>query len=332
VAGSLTAARNRRVSVDWATRWRQAAIILGAVVAASTVLGFFGEWWWGFDLLANFRTQLLVAGVFTTFALWGLGEKLWTLLVVASVVLNVAVIVPLYVGRPAVPVTAHRLTLAHLNLQGRTTEPDDIMAAAAANELGDVFVLVEPTRGWNKLLVDKMSDYQVVELGGRADALIFTRLPLERVGRPTEPGLPDISVSFVIAAPEGPITVLAADASSPGTPLEGHNRDLELDAMARWRAAQTGRVVMLGDWNVTPWSAAFRDLTEATGLHSAEAGFGVVPTWPAMAGPLGLPIDHQLHTPELVATDVHTGPSYGSAHRSFFVDYASAASGSTPGS
>ncbi len=322
MAGSLTAAGNRQADTKWALRWRRVAIGLGAVVVGATVLGFFGAWWWAFDLMANFRTQLLVAGVFAAFALWGLGEKVWTALAIVAVILNLGLIVPLYVGRSTPPEGVPHLTIAHLNLQARNTASDEIIAAAAAHELGDVFVLVEPTRGWNKLLVGKMSDYQVVELGGRADALIFTRVPLRQVDRPDEPGLPDISVSFVIDAPEGPISVLAADASSPGTPLEGHNRDLELDAMARWRSAQTGRVVMLGDWNITPWSAGYRDLTSSTGLHPAEAGFGVVATWPSKLGPLGLPIDHQLHTNELVAADVRTGPSFGSSHHSFYVDYA----------
>jgi endonuclease/exonuclease/phosphatase (EEP) superfamily protein YafD len=332
VAGELTATGRPRARVLPASLWPRVAVGVGAIVVGATVLGFFGEWWWGFDLFANFRTQLVVAGVLAAIALWVVGEKLWTTFAVASVVMNVGVIVPLYIGQPAPPAGAPRLTIAHLNLQTRSSSPDEIIAAAAADELGDVFVLVEPARGWNKLLPGKMSGYQVHELGGRADWLIFTRMPIRNVGRPSEPGLPDAAASFVIDAPGGPISVLAADASSPGTPYEGHNRNLELDAMARWRAAQTGRVVMLGDWNVTPWSAAFRDLTKATGLNSAEAGFGVVPTWPAIAGPLALPIDHQLHTDELVAADVRTGPSFGSGHRSFFVDYALAVEGAAPGS
>lgn len=303
-------------------RWRRVAIVVSTLVVAASLLGCVGPWWWGFDLLANFRTQLLLAGAFLTCALWGLGERRWTVLVVASIVINAASVVPLYGGRSDPPADAPRLTIAHLNLQARATEPDELIAAAAHLELGDVFVLLEPTRGWNKLLVGKMGDYEVVQLGGRADALLLTRVPLRDVDKPSEPGLPPIAVSFTIDAPGGPIAVLGVDASSPGTPLEGHRRDQQLDAVARWRAARTGRVVLLGDWNVTPWSAAYRQLVERTDLRSAEAGFGVLPTWSNLLGPLGVPIDHQLHTGDLVATDVRVGPAFGSSHRSLAVDYA----------
>jgi endonuclease/exonuclease/phosphatase (EEP) superfamily protein YafD len=91
---------------------------------------------------------------------------------------------------------------------------------------------------------------------------------------------------------------------------------------------------VVGDLNVTPWNAAFRHLQRDGGLVSSQHGFGLQPTWPTAASlapwppvpglpaPLRVPIDHLLHTPDLVAVDRRLGPSLGSTHRALEVELA----------
>ena len=39
-------------------------------------------------------------------------------------------------------------------------------------------------------------------------------------------------------------------------------------------------LILMGDFNTTPWSLAFRRLIRQTGLRNAAAGFGYLATWP----------------------------------------------------
>jgi endonuclease/exonuclease/phosphatase (EEP) superfamily protein YafD len=83
------------------------------------------------------------------------------------------------------------------------------------------------------------------------------------------------------------------------------------DAVAR---GAPGPTVVVGDLNATRWSAGFAPLIGA-GLRDSATGWGWQPTWPADLGPLGVPIDHVLHSPDLrvVSRSVPAWP--GSDHR-----------------
>ena len=85
-------------------------------------------------------------------------------------------------------------------------------------------------------------------------------------------------------------------------------------------------MILVGDFNATPWTGAFRDLLDL-GLIDAQRGRGVAGSWPAGWGPFKIPIDHALHTPELTSTSFAFGASAGSDHRSLSVTLALAEEG-----
>jgi endonuclease/exonuclease/phosphatase (EEP) superfamily protein YafD len=105
-------------------------------------------------------------------------------------------------------------------------------------------------------------------------------------------------------------------ATHPLPPVSAHaraSRDRQLAALADALPA-AGAVVLAGDLNSTPWSPQVRRLRRESGLLDSGRGFGVQPTWPSLFPPLWIPIDHVLHSPELVVTHRATGPACGSDH------------------
>ena len=106
-----------------------------------------------------------------------------------------------------------------------------------------------------------------------------------------------------------------------------HVRDL-----AAHVAGLSGPVVVAGDLNLTPWSAAFRALERDGGLRDARRGRGLLATWSPVAGtsavaalarsPLtSLPIDHVLVGGGVVAVDAASvGEATGSDHRGLVAD------------
>ena len=97
----------------------------------------------------------------------------------------------------------------------------------------------------------------------------------------------------------------------------GRARDAVLHASGHWSAAQTVPHFIIGDFNATPWSTAFRDMQSAGGLVNSQVGFGHSPTWPAGLGMI--PIDHLLHSDSLITVDRQIGKARGSDHKPLIV-------------
>jgi endonuclease/exonuclease/phosphatase (EEP) superfamily protein YafD len=80
-------------------------------------------------------------------------------------------------------------------------------------------------------------------------------------------------------------------------------------------------VLLAGDLNATAWSHSFQELTRTSGLLDSQQGFGLQPSWPASLLPLGIPIDHALHTSGLCVIKRRLGSPTGSDHRPIILDF-----------
>jgi hypothetical protein len=74
--------------------------------------------------------------------------------------------------------------------------------------------------------------------------------------------------------------------------------------------------------NLTPWSFHFKVLLRVTGLHDSARGFGVQPSWPNNNPFLRIPLDHVLHSPDIVVLQRTIGPDVKSDHFPVIVDLA----------
>ncbi|MCR9268805.1 MAG: endonuclease/exonuclease/phosphatase family protein [Hyphomonadaceae bacterium] len=93
--------------------------------------------------------------------------------------------------------------------------------------------------------------------------------------------------------------------SSPG--LFARNTLL---AEARRIAEDADSFILLGDFNMTPWSPKYRDLP---GRRAGDPRF--VATWPVNFGPFGIPIDHIMFSDDLELVEARVLDKIGSDHR-----------------
>jgi endonuclease/exonuclease/phosphatase (EEP) superfamily protein YafD len=91
-------------------------------------------------------------------------------------------------------------------------------------------------------------------------------------------------------------------------------RNRQLTEISTFLADSFGPVILVGDLNTTPWSPAFKDLLQVTGLQNSMKGFGIQPSWPSFIPPLWIPLDHLLHSPDLSIQTRKAGPDIGSDH------------------
>lgn len=298
------------------------------LVTASLLPFLVGRSWIG-DLLASFRMPLalgaFVVGVVAA-ALRG-----WVVVALAVIAFgaNVAAVERVWLGDRAGAAGPARLEIGHVNMRGL---PGDVPAlrAAVGRRQPDVFVVLEPDPRPSSQVGDEITGYRAYRPAGLAGArvVVLSRLPLTLERQDAAVGLPIPSVAFAVPFAGRVVHVLALHTTSPLSPARNRARNAELAAVAKWAKAQHGPVVVLGDFNAVPWSAALHDLEHAAGLSSSSDGFGFQGSWPASLGFLGFPIDQLLSSHDLTVTDRQTRAGFGSSsHRSLWVTLALAKGG-----
>ncbi len=283
-----------------------------ALLAAVTALGFLGSLSWAFDLLSHFRLHWALAALLGGALAAALRLRRW--IVVAGVclaanlfALRTVVLTELPTGgQPAVSVLV-------ANVLRRN---DDFAAVArwVQAHAPDLVALVEPDARWLAALAPVMEGHAhrvLVPRGDNFGLALYSRHPLRAARRVETAGVP--AIEAIVDLPTGALPVLLVHPPPPGGAALTAARDAAIDVIAAW-AVERDAALVLGDFNATPWSAAFGPL-RAAGLRSAGAGRGLVGTWPAALGRLGLPIDHVLAKGPFTVVDFAIDAPIGSDHR-----------------
>lgn len=133
-------------------------------------------------------------------------------------------------------------------------------------------------------------------------------------------GVPNF-IMLVKIQPEGakPVKFYALHAPPPMLPVFFRQRNAELAHVAALINQQnkkpTDNVILLGDWNITPYSPFFGQLLADTGFKNQTTAPYFLPSWPArLPSVLQIPIDHILHRGGLTLIEKRLGPSLGSDH------------------
>jgi endonuclease/exonuclease/phosphatase family metal-dependent hydrolase len=80
-------------------------------------------------------------------------------------------------------------------------------------------------------------------------------------------------------------------------------------------------VVLIGDFNLTPYSPYNDDLLSGSRLRDCARGRPLTPTWPTWFAPLWIEIDRCFVTPEIRIASYQVGPAIGSDHYPLVMDF-----------
>ncbi len=101
-------------------------------------------------------------------------------------------------------------------------------------------------------------------------------------------------------------------------------RNLHLNSIATHLERKSQPTILMGDFNLTPWSPYYRQFIDLANLHNTRLGFGILPTWirpsttvklPQFILPfLNIPIDHIFVTKDFTVARTYTGDNGNSDH------------------
>jgi endonuclease/exonuclease/phosphatase (EEP) superfamily protein YafD len=297
----------------------------GAVACTATVLGFCGRFGWLFDLFSHFRVQYFLGlAVATALLLLSRQRKAAACFGIFAII-NLVVILPLYFGH-TVEAGQHESTLRAMLINVNTESGDPILVAKALSEMDPQIVVMEEIN--SRWLIDLEEALRACPnscLRPRDDNFgigLFSKFPLSNA---TVVEIGEAKVPSILADVRIGTTTLRVIATHPLPPAGARYsrwRNSQLDRIPDYVPNDGSSILLLGDLNVSPWSHHFKQLLTRTGLRDSSKGRGVQPTWPAGNPLLSIPIDHCLHSRDVMILRKKIGPNVGSDHYPVIVDIA----------
>lgn len=280
--------------------------------------GFFGDRHPLLDTLAHFRAHACVALLFAAIALCLV--RLWAagLAALAPACLGLVTVAPFMLPADAPPRTEEtgpRYTLLQLNL--RWDLEDTAPTLRLIGELApDVVAVQEMTGEWQDAFesIRQRYPYQFFCAPPRfeGDVAILSRRPFVE----GDTGVCDVLSAFAARRIDFNGVQVIVGSEHLRWPWPGEQWR-QIDRVAPRLAALGDPLVIAGDFNATPWSAAIRAYAAASGTRTVP---GVGPTWfvhglsDTLARFVGLPIDQVLVSQGVNVVSVERPVGTGSDH------------------
>jgi endonuclease/exonuclease/phosphatase (EEP) superfamily protein YafD len=157
--------------------------------------------------------------------------------------------------------------------------------------------------------------------GGMA---VFSKLPLEDSSGEQFSGSDATNLVTHLKYRDRRIKIIG---THPMIPVKANlfvRRNLHLNSIATHLERESQPTILMGDFNLTPWSPYYRQFIDRANLHNTRLGFGILPTWirsystvklPQSILPfLNIPIDHIFVSKDFQVVRTYTGDNGNSDH------------------
>ncbi|MFB2897185.1 endonuclease/exonuclease/phosphatase family protein [Aerosakkonemataceae cyanobacterium BLCC-F50] len=295
-------------------------------------------WFWPLELLAHFRVQYLMLSIilfFVLIILKSIGQLknkalIFTALLIVG--LNAVDVIPWYLPHSqqvvSAPGKAMRLLSFNLNIQNNQ---DNKVVNLIQSNRPDLALLAEVDESTFIILKNSLKDtlpYTFKSPGG--GLAVFSRFPFAdiKADRLSSQGNHNIIANLKVN--KQLIKFMGIHPLVPITRNNFHRRNSQLAALSNYIQKQNQPLILVGDFNITPWSPYYRELIKKTKLYNTRLGFGILPSWPRSAThvrlpswliPLvNIPIDHCLVSQQFRVRQIYTGRNANSDHASLIID------------
>lgn len=290
--------------------------LFASITFAFSIGSLFAERHYYLDLMSNFKLHYFWASLFFA-VFYFYFDKRWLACVFLLLTLgNAYFLLPWYFQAKTNNKSSTKLIkIMHVNLLS-SNQQYQRLKNVIEDQKPDILVLQEVNQRWAKQLTHLQKNYSHSKIMPQEDNFgiaIYSRIPQSSVSVNNWglSELPSLKLSFSIEQ-----SSFQVYATHPLPPINARYRDLrnqQLSAMLEDVNLSSEPVIIVGDLNVSMWSAFYSEFSNS-GLINARQGFGLHNTWPAGLNILGIPIDHIIISPKLNVKSFTTGPNIGSDH------------------
>lgn len=292
--------------------------LLVVLLVLFSLTGYFGTWYWIFELTSHFKAQYLFLSLGCVLILLWVRWWWWAFLGFLAVVLNAMVVLPWYFQNTLVDSKHYdlKLLLSNVNILNKNYSS---LFELVATEKPTILIVQEGNRYWVKRL-EGLFPYQLVPPKSRFfGTSIFSQLPFEQ--RQVLPlGSWRESLHIKVKIKNKMISLVATHPFQPTRQYLFEQRNNQLFAVKSYLQSLSGPKILIGDLNISMWSPFYVKLLENSGLINARQGFGLLPSWPTFLPIFMIPIDHCLVSSDLRVVNIRTSHSIGSDHLPLIVE------------
>jgi len=296
-------------------------LILATLGAFVSLGSFFSKFHQLFDLISHFRVQYIVL-LLPAFIVAIFIKKIFPVLIIsiALAVHGYAVTMSLLPISTKSMAEFEELTVLNSNLLAANTNYRAQLDIIAAKD-PDLIAFQEYTPQWHAVMSRELSSYpyKITEpKRGSIGIAIYSKHPIKDGAVKTFSGKSIPAICADIHIGEFNFRVMAIHPPPPISKKRYVNRNQYMERIALESKAQDGAVLVMGDFNATPWTSHFTDMLKKGRLRNARAGFGFHPTWPVPMVALSIPIDHILVNEKIGVDHFEAIHLEGSDHRNVF--------------
>lgn len=294
------------------------------------VLGHLGFVWWIFDLFSSFVAQYAIIVTITTLGLYLIGSTSYgriSLLVWAFLIFP---IMPYYVApvQSASNLVKYKAEGDQLRVMFYNYWIANEKYSEVADQINridpDIVIMAEMT-GESYEQVDSLLP-QYIYSSHYADEykfLDFATFSKEAVSAEIDfhgsRGVPSIVLESDLGG--FPVKLVGVHTSAPLEGIYLKSRDTHMQELAEYVNSIMLPVIVVGDFNATPFTPSFRQFVRDSGLYEARLGRGLDVSWPSFLPHLmRIPIDHALVSRGVQINDFWLGESTGSDHYPVIID------------
>ena len=332
-------ATGRLRPMQWlATRVWRATCVIVCILVFTTLMGLFARWNWLADLLTNLRVQQVIMLLVTISITIALKRRRWLVVQMILLLIHLPWFLSAWTGAATVlPSDSPELVVMVANVLTANRNHDAVLNDIKASD-ADVVAILELGTPLHKRLEDELATiypHRVTNPQDRGNFGIgvYSRYPLSNTN---QFALNIESIKSIEATVKKGSQSYRLIATHPLPPMgrrgyanrNGHLQQLAQRVVAYRETNPKQPMIVVGDFNLTPWSPIFSDWESSTGLTRAGRGFGMTPTWYALTEkqqaffPMGLILDHALISDNLKCLSQKIGDATGSDHRSVRVELA----------
>lgn len=279
-------------------------------------LSYLGMIWWWADLFAHFRPHLAAMSALLGIVFLAYRRRRAAL---ACAAIIAATLIPVLADLTyqEADVRNPDMRILTWNVYYRHGDP------AAGTEMirardADVLILAETSPEWRQALsaLDEIYPYQLHadscdDVGCQVTLMSKQPWRVADSRKFVQDTPPVVWATFENPGGGNPLNVIAVHIRKAITPGGAMRQRKQIAALGELVRNLDGDVIMAGDMNAAPSSAAFRSIGTATALSARN--ISVAPTWPSEVGPFGISIDH-FFTRGVENISVRRLGAYGSDH------------------
>lgn len=292
-----------------------------ALILVLAALGFLGGFFWLFDLCAHFRLQYIGGLIVLGAGFAYLRKKIRAALCLTAALLLSAPLVRYVLPAASAP-SGKSLTVLSFNVHTANPSMDAVRNFLRAQN-ADVLLLMEVNDLWMEELAGLGDAYPYRIAEAREDNFgiaLWSKQPLAaaEIRHFTADNLPVIACAI---EKQGIIyEIVGLHPLPPVNPEYSASRDEQLREAIP--SQPPPHLLVIGDFNLTPFSPHFSAILRRSGLRDSAVGYGLRPTWMSHHPLFAIPIDQALVTQDLRVIRRELGESLGSDHRPLLVEIA----------